>query len=194
ALSGAGNSVAALLGTANGDVRLLVNDGVISKGLMEIAGLNVANYIASKLFGDEEVKINCRAADLQMKRGVMTPRVFVFDTENAVVKIDGNVNFKNETLDLNIDPESKGIRLFSLRSPLYVKGTFAKPDAGVQVLPLAARGAGAVALGVLLTPVASLLALIAPSAGESNESCGKMMEQMRQPAKASSGKRKAPSR
>ena len=32
---------------------------------MEIAGLNVGNYIVSKLFGDDEVKINCGAADLE---------------------------------------------------------------------------------------------------------------------------------
>ncbi|CAM4250037.1 AsmA domain-containing protein [Bordetella tumbae] len=194
ALKGAGNSVAALLGTSSGDARLLVNDGVISKGLMEIAGLNVGNYVISKLFGDEEVKINCGAADLNMKQGVMTPRVFVFDTENAIVQIEGNVNFKDETLDLDISPESKGIRLFSLRSPLYVKGTFANPDAGVQVLPLAARGAGAVALGVLLTPVASLLALVAPSSGEEEKPCSEMMQQLRQPAKASSPQGKAKSK
>lgn len=183
ALSGTGNSVAALLGTGNGNATVLVNDGVISRGLMEIAGLNVGNYVITKLFGDEEVKINCGAADLQMKQGVMTPKVFVFDTENAIVSIAGNVNFKNETLDLDISPESKGVRLFSLRSPLYVEGTFADPKAGVQVLPLVARGAGAVALGVLLTPVASLLALVAPSSGETDEQCGAMLKQMREPAK-----------
>src|SRR5690606_34982385 len=66
ALTGTGNSVAALLGSASGDTRLLINDGVISRALMEIAGLNVGNYVVSKLFGDEEVKINCGAADLQM--------------------------------------------------------------------------------------------------------------------------------
>lgn len=187
ALAGTGNSIAALLGTSNGDTRLIVNDGVISRGLMEIAGLNVGNYVVSKLFGDEEVKINCGAADLQMKQGVMTPRVFIFDTENSIVQIHGDVNFKNETLDLKIDPESKGIRLFSLRSPLYVKGTFANPDAGVEILPLAARGVGAVALGVLLTPVASLLALVAPSSGESDEQCGTLMKQMREPGKAAQG-------
>ena len=42
ALTGSGNSVAALLGSATGDVKMLVNDGVISRSLMEIAGLNVA--------------------------------------------------------------------------------------------------------------------------------------------------------
>ena len=45
-ISGRGNSVAALLGTANGDLRMLINDGAISRSLMEIAGLNVGNYVA----------------------------------------------------------------------------------------------------------------------------------------------------
>jgi len=191
ALTGTGNSVAALLGSASGDTRLLINDGVISRALMEIAGLNVGNYVVSKLFGDEEVKINCGAADLQMQRGVMTPRVFVFDTENALVQIEGNANFKDETLDLDITPRSKGVRVFSLRSPLYVRGTFGDPQAGVQVLPLAARGAGAVALGVLLTPVASLLALVAPSAGAEENQCAKLLQEMRQPPKAPPAKGRA---
>ncbi|MBO1017195.1 AsmA family protein [Achromobacter sp. SD115] len=183
AVSGAGNSVAALLGTATGDVKMLVNDGVISRSLMEIAGLNVGNYVVSKLFGDDEVKINCGAADLEMKSGVMTPRVFVFDTENALISITGTADFKNEKLDMDITPDSKGFRIFSLRSPLYVRGTFGSPDVGVHVLPLAARGAGMVALGVLLTPAAGLLALVAPSTTDEN-ACGPLLEQMRKPPKA----------
>ncbi|EHK67180.1 AsmA family protein 1 [Achromobacter arsenitoxydans SY8] len=183
AISGAGNSVAALLGTATGDVKMLVNDGVISRSLMEIAGLNVGNYVVSKLFGDDEVKINCGAADLAMKNGVMTPRVFVFDTENALINITGTANFKDETVDMDISPESKGFRIFSLRSPLYVRGTFGSPDVGVHVAPLAARGAGMVALGVLLTPAAGLLALIAPSTTDEN-ACGPLLEEMRKPPKA----------
>ncbi|QGD55229.1 AsmA family protein [Bordetella holmesii] len=179
-LSGSGNSVAALLGTATGDTQLLVNEGVISRALMEIAGLNVGNYVVSKLFGDDEVKINCGAADLQMKSGVMDTRLFVFDTENAIITIDGSINFRTEAMDLDISPESKGFRLFSLRSPLYVRGTFKHPDTGVHVLPLAARGAGAVALGVLLTPAAGLLALIVPSSPQDNQ-CSELFQRLKQP-------------
>lgn len=188
-MAGTGNSVAALLGTANGDTRLLVNDGVISRALMEIAGLNVGNYIVSKLFGDDEVKINCGAADLNIKSGVLTPRLFVFDTENAIITIDGTVNFRTEAMDLDISPESKGFRIFSLRSPLYVRGTFKKPDVGVHVLPLAARGAGAVALGVILTPAAGLLALIAPSSGEEENQCAALFQRMKNPPKAAPKKK-----
>jgi len=177
-LSGRGNSVAALLATANGDLKMLINDGAISRGLMEIAGLNVGNYVVGKLFGDKEVKINCAAADFGIKDGLATTRVFVFDTENAIIYINGTANFASEQLDLKINPESKGVRLISLRSPLYVRGPFAKPSAGVQALPLALRGVGMVALGVTVGPAAGLLALIAPSGDVPNQ-CTPLLEQMK---------------
>lgn len=183
-LAGRGNSVAALLGSADGEMHLLVNDGIISRSLMEIAGLNVGNYVVTKLFGDDEVRINCAAADLGMKNGLMTTRAFVVDTENALVTVDGSVNFKDESMDLDISPESKGFRIFSLRSPLYVRGTFGDPKAGVHTGPLLARGAGMVALGVVLTPAAGLLALIAPSTDESENHCAELMAQAGKPAKA----------
>jgi hypothetical protein len=59
----------------------------------------------------------------------------VFDTENAIIYIDGTANMATEQLDLTITPESKGWRLFSLRSPLYVRGPFIKPNAGVKAVP-----------------------------------------------------------
>ncbi|MFZ6046184.1 AsmA family protein [Pseudomonas sp. CR3202] len=178
-LSGTGNSVAALLGTANGELRMLVNDGTISRNLMEIAGLNVGNYLVGRLFGDEEVKINCAAADLGVKDGLMTPRLFVFDTENALVRVEGSANLRNERLDLSVNPESKGMRVFSLRSPLYVRGTFKEPQAGVQTVPLVVRGAGMVALGVAVAPAAALLALVAPAAGgEVSSTCAPLLQQM----------------
>ncbi|MEG6660225.1 AsmA family protein, partial [Pseudomonas aeruginosa] len=81
-----------------------------------------------------------------------------------------------------------GLRIFSLRSPLYVRGTFAKPDAGVHAGPLVARGAGMIALGVAVGPAASLLALVAPSKSDDNQ-CTALLQRMRQPAKAPAGKR-----
>src|SRR5690606_14899376 len=155
------------------------NDGAISRGLTEIAGLNVANYVVTKLFGDDEVVINCAAADMALDHGVMTPRLAVFDTENVLVEGSGTVDFGKESLDLDIRPHSKGIRIISLRSPLYVRGSFADPQAGVQPGPLIARGAGMVLLGALLTPAAGLLALIAPGADDKDNQCATLLRQMR---------------
>ncbi|CAI8986980.1 AsmA family protein YhjG [Pseudomonas sp. IT-P171] len=177
-INGRGNSVANLLGSANGNLKMLINDGAISRELMELAGLNVGNYVVGKIFGDKEVKINCAAADFDIKTGLATTRLFVFDTENAIIYIDGTANMATEQLDLTVTPESKGWRLISLRSPLYVRGKFIKPDAGVKAVPLMLRGAGMVALGVIAAPAAGLLALVAPSGGEPNQ-CAPLLQQMK---------------
>lgn len=180
-LAGTGNSVAALLGSADGELKLLISDGRVSRNLMEIAGLNVGNYVVGKLFGDEEVKINCAAADLGIKQGLMSTRLFVVDTENALIEVDGTVNLSNERLDLTVAPQSKGMRVFSLRSPLYVAGTLKNPRAGVKAVPLVLRGTGMLALGALVTPAAGLLALIVPSGDQPSE-CAVLLQQMGQPA------------
>lgn len=161
-LAAAGNTPAALAATLDGEVRMLVNDGVMSGTLLEQAGLNVANIVLAKLFGDKPVKINCAAAEFIVKKGVLDSRVFALDTTDALINVDGTVNLGNEQLDLNVHPHTKGFRVFSLRSPLYVKGTFKEPQVGVAIGPLAARGAAAVGLG-LLNPFAALLAMVAPS-------------------------------
>ena len=165
-LSAAGNSFAALLASSNGEVKSLISQGSISKFILEAAGLNIASAVAAKLFGDKQVQLNCMAADFGVKDGVMQTRMFVIDTSDATITADGNVNFKQETLNLTVRPESKGVRVISLRSPLYVGGTFKEPDFGVDKGVVAAKAAAATVLGVVAAPAAALLALINPGPGE----------------------------
>jgi uncharacterized protein involved in outer membrane biogenesis len=162
ALSATGNSPAALAATSNGEVKALVTDGTVSRLLMEAAGLNVANVVYEKLFGTADVKINCAAADFVATNGVLDPRVFALDTDDAVIDIEGNINLRDESMDLGVHPHTKGFRVFSLRSPFYVKGTFKDPHVGVDAAALALRGGAMVGLG-LINPFAALIPLIAPS-------------------------------
>ncbi|TCV97586.1 hypothetical protein EC912_101603 [Luteibacter rhizovicinus] len=186
ALSATGNSVAALLGTSNGEIKLLVNDGAISKTLLETAGLNVGNIIIGRLFGDKTVKINCAAADLDATNGLVETRLFAFDTEDALINIEGTVDFKTEKLDLDVKPHTKGFRVLSLRSPLYVKGTMKNPSVGVQAGPLILRGGGAVALAVFAAPAAALAALVVPTSGKGEDNtCRPLLEELKKnPAQA----------
>jgi len=177
-IRGVGNSVAALLGNGNGNLKLLMNDGLVSRNLMEILGLNVGNFLIGQIFGDDEVRVNCAAANIDLVNGVARPQIFAFDTENAVINITGTASMASEQLDLTINPESKGIRIVTLRSPLYVRGSFKDPQAGVKPGPLIARGAVAAALATLVTPAAALLALISPSEGQANQ-CQVILSQMK---------------
>lgn len=74
-LRGSGNSVAALLGNSNGNLKLLMNDGLISRNLMEILGLNVGNYVIGQIFGDDEARVNCAAANINVTNGVARPQI-----------------------------------------------------------------------------------------------------------------------
>ena len=179
-LNATGNSVAALLGSADGQLKLLMNDGAISKTLLETAGLNVGNIVLAKLFGDKTVKINCAATDLVAKDGLFDVRLFVFDTGDAVVNMDGTINLATEQLNLDVQPHTRGVRIFSLRSPLYIKGTLKNPDVGVQKGPLLLRAGGMVALAVVAAPAAALLALVAPSHDNDNDNtCRVVLDQLR---------------
>ncbi|WP_261514262.1 AsmA family protein [Burkholderia multivorans] len=161
-LSATGNTPAALAASSNGEVKLLVTDGTLSRLLMEAAGLNVANVVYEKMYGNRNVHINCAAADFVVTDGVLDSHAFALDTDDAVINVDGKVDMKNETMNLGIHPHTKGFRIFSLRSPLYVKGTFKNPHVGVNATALAVRGGAMVGLG-LINPFAALIPLIAPS-------------------------------
>ena len=61
-LQGRGNSAARMLGTASGDVALLMGQGQISNLLLEIAGLDGGEIIKFLLRGDRNVQLRCAAA------------------------------------------------------------------------------------------------------------------------------------
>ena len=179
ALAGRGNSVAALLGTSDGEAKFLVDDGAISKTLLETAGLNIGNILLAKLFGDRSVQINCAAAQFVASEGVMKSQAFLVDTDDALIDVSGSVDIGKETLDLTVRPQAKGLRVFSLRSPLYVKGTFRQPNVGVKKGPLLLRGAGAVILAVFAAPAAALVPLIATSKRADPNRCEALLAEMR---------------
>jgi uncharacterized protein involved in outer membrane biogenesis len=191
-LAGAGNSIAALLGHANGDLRALISKGTISRLLLETAGLNVANILINKLFGDRQVVLNCMASDFSVRNGLMSTRVFRLDTTDAVVDVTGTINLATEALNLDVVPKNKSARVFTLRTPLYVHGTFAYPDVGVYKGPLLLRAGAAVALGVVATPFAALLPLLNPGTTEASDCQAMLAHPGRVPAPKARSKRLAP--
>lgn len=172
-LSAIGNSVASLLGASNGEIKTLINQGTISKLLLEEMGLNIGSVIITRLVGDKQVKLNCMATDFGVTNGLMRTRSFIIDTEDAILDVSGDIDLVQEQLDLTIKPESKGLRVFSLRAPLYVRGSFKQPRVSVDKGVLAMRAGGAIALAVL-APIAALLPLISAGPGENSE-CAKLL-------------------
>jgi len=162
ALEGRGNSVSAMLASSNGELGATVSEGSVSKFILEAAGLNIANLVFVKLFGDRQIQLNCLAGDFVVEHGNAQTRRFVIDTKEAVINISGNVDLAKETLNLDVRPQTKGVRIISLRTPLYAKGTFTNPDVGPYKGPLALKAGAAVALAAAVNPLAAVVPLINP--------------------------------
>ena len=188
-LSAAGNSVASLLGDSNGEVKTLIAHGSISKLLLEEMGLNVGNIVLTKVTGDKQVKLNCMAADFRVDNGLMNASRFVVDTDEALIDVDGSINLKNEELDLILHPQTKGLRLLSLRAPLYVKGPFSKPKVSVDKKVLIMKGGAAVLLATIAAPLAAIVPLTQQQA-DKNADCADLLADARvKPTAPPPGKR-----
>ncbi|UMR28587.1 AsmA family protein [Massilia sp. MB5] len=193
-LSATGNSVATLLAQSNGELKTRISQGQISKLLLEQMGLNIGSIVLTKLVGDKQVKLNCLAGDFAVTDGLAQTRSFIVDTEDATVRISGAVSLDDERLDLTMKPDSKGLRIISLRSPIYVRGTFKHPDVDIDKGVLALRAGGAIALATLAAPVAALAPLIS-GGGSSDTPCAPLLaEAARKPVAPPPGKKLAPRR
>jgi uncharacterized protein involved in outer membrane biogenesis len=184
-LAASGNSIGALLGAANGQLRVVADGGTVSKALLETAGLNLPNIFLAKLFGDKQIKIDCAAADLAATNGVFDARTFVIDTDTALITVTGKVDLNNERVDLTVDTDAKGVRLLSLRSPLHIKGPFRDVDVSIDKGMLLARAAGAIGLAAVAAP-AALLPLTSTNLGNDGNRCTALVSNMpkRPPATA----------
>lgn len=176
ALTASGNSVAELLATSDGEIKAVINQGTMSKLLLEKMGLNIGSIIVTQLFGDKPVQINCAATDFIVDKGIMRAQAFVVDTDDATIHVAGNVNLAKEQLAMTIYPDSKGVRLISLRSPLHLDGTFKKPKVGIDKGTVALKAGSAIALGALAPVAAALIPLVNVGPGEKSE-CGVLLAQ-----------------
>jgi uncharacterized protein involved in outer membrane biogenesis len=181
ALVGKGNTVAAMLGTSQGEINAVVTEGTVSQFVLELAGLNVANAVYVKIFGDKQTMLNCVAATTTVRNGRANIDRFVLDSEDAVVNATGYVDLATEKLDVDVRPKTKGARILSLRTPLYARGTFKDPKVGPHAGPLALKAGAAVALAAI-NPLAALLPLInVDKAPDTN--CGAEIRAAKEPPK-----------
>jgi uncharacterized protein involved in outer membrane biogenesis len=161
---GQGASLGRMLATSDGRLTLVAQDGEISRLLLEQMGLHLFEILRLNLSGDQRVHVNCAVADFGVVRGVMRARSLILDTSINTLVGSGTIDLAHETLDLTFKPRTKVTSLLALRSPFYVKGPFSRPVVELDTGRVAARGAGALALGVL-NPLLALIPLFEAGPG-----------------------------
>ena len=158
-LRGEGNSSAKLLASLDGTARLWVRDGTVSHILVEAAGIDVAQALGVFIKGDDKLPMQCALAQFDLVNGKVMPEVFVIDTKDTTMLIDGDLSLASETLDLRMTAHPHDFSPLALRTPVKVTGSFDAPHIRPEVKPLVKRGAAAAVLS-LANPLAALLALV----------------------------------
>jgi len=171
-LSGQGRSTAEILGSLAGNVRTQVRNGTISHLIVEAAGLDAAEALGVWFRGDDVLQMTCAFADLDANNGVLQPRVFVIDTQDSAMWVNGSISMKTEALNLRVVVTPKDFSPVSLRTPLLITGTMGSPDVSLEKGPIAGKVAGAVLLS-LLNPFAALIPFVDTGAPDSAENANK---------------------
>ena len=170
-VKGSGRSTAEILGSLDGDLRLHMRNATISHLAVEAIGIDVAQALGMMVKGDDSLPILCNVADLDIAKGVARPKVFIVNTTDSTVWIDGTVSFRDESLDLKAVVSPKDFSPLTLRTPVLVKGTLGDPKVSVEMGKLAGK-AGAAALLSLLHPLAAIIPFIDPGSDDEAKKAG----------------------
>jgi uncharacterized protein involved in outer membrane biogenesis len=172
-LSGEGKSFHELAATASGTITAVIPRGALRAALAAAAGLELAGVLGAK--SHQETAIRCAVASFDAHEGVATARTFVLDTDAMLISGTGEVHMDSETLDLLLRGHPKKVAL-ALHSGVVLRGTLAHPEVRLVGRDVVAQAGAAVALGILLTPVAAALAFVNPGLAH-NADCAALLAQ-----------------
>ena len=150
-IKGTGRSVREIMGSLNGDAKLVVGPGRIHNKMLDRAGGDMVGQVLGAVnpFAktDEFSTLHCAVARVTVKNGVADAKDgLALETGKMTVAGGGQVDLRDETLDLAFRPEAKqGIGVGDMVGLVRVSGTLAEPSVGIDALEAvkSALGAGA---------------------------------------------------
>ena len=109
ALHGLGDTVKKSLGSSNGRIAIVVSQGTLWIRNIELAKLDVQNFVVALLGKDlkKPRDIRCGVAAFTVRDGVAAADPVLFDTGRAVYAMKGQFSFKDESLGLSLRGRSK---------------------------------------------------------------------------------------
>lgn len=175
-MKGTGNTVRDSLATSNGRIAVILPKGTFWTQYIQLAEFDLGVFV-QKLMQDKlkkPVQVNCGLIGFTVRDGVAAADPILIDTDKNVMTAKGGFSFKDESMSLLFRADAKKFSMFSAQSPFGIGGHFAQPAFQIVTPQLLARGGAAVALGVVGTPVAALLAFIDPGDAKA-AACGPVL-------------------
>jgi hypothetical protein len=175
-LKGEGDTVHESLASADGRIAIVMPKGTFWTRNIQLSELDIGTFI-TKMWSDKlkkPVEINCGLIAFTVRDGIATADPLLIDTQKNVILGRGGFSFKDESVSLSLRADGKTFSLFSGQSPIGLKGYFVAPKVDVISPQLITRGAVGLALGVVASPLAAVLAFVDPGDAKS-AACGPVL-------------------
>ncbi len=182
-LNGKGRSIAEWMGGLNGRTFVNMGKGRLNNKYLNVIGADMAETILRLINPlkkrEDFTPVNCFVNGFDIQNGLAVCKALVLDTQVMSVIGEGNVNLKEERLNLSIHPTPKeglgagelgkiSLSLSELTKSFKLGGTLAKPSLAIdptQALATAGKAVGGV---TLFGPAGILAALASPTPGDPN--------------------------
>ena len=198
-INSSGRSVAELMARLNGWTTIFMGEAKLNNEYIKGAG----KYLGGDLFrllnpvkekGTHTVG-NCVVGHLKIEEGIAKIDPLLYDTETMTVVAAGEINFREEKLDIAFKPLPKkekadySMSLGKLAEPFKLGGTLSKPSLQIDHRGATNTFAKAAGATVLLGPVGLAGVLFVGETADENPCLG-ALEQLEEKEETSKGKKK----
>jgi uncharacterized protein involved in outer membrane biogenesis len=175
-MHGTGDSLRKSLASSSGRIAIILPKGTFWTQYIQLSEFDVGVFV-QKLLQDKlkkPVEVNCGLIGFTVRDGIAAADPILIDTDKNVMAAKGGFSFKDESLSLSFRADAKKFSLFSGQSPIGIGGYFAQPKMQIISPQLLTRAGAGIALGVVASPVAALLAFVDPGDAKS-AACGPVL-------------------
>lgn len=130
-LNGTGKSLAEVMGSADGDVRVVMDGGSISYLAVEAVGLDIGQALIVLVEGDDKIPIRCTAGKITFVDGKMGFSPFIMDTTDSVIYFRGGADLKSQTLQMLVEGDAKDFSLLDVDAPIAIEGKMGDPEISI---------------------------------------------------------------
>ncbi|MEM7146417.1 MAG: AsmA-like C-terminal region-containing protein [Verrucomicrobiota bacterium] len=109
---------------ASGYINFSVCPERLSAGVFDFWATNVITALIPRLDPERASKLNCIVGEMLMSDGIMTPKSFIIDATRVRAQAGGTINFRTETVDMEVVPQAKRPQILNLNTPIRIDGTF----------------------------------------------------------------------
>ncbi|HNB27270.1 MAG TPA: hypothetical protein PLR41_09950 [Alphaproteobacteria bacterium] len=150
-------SLADVMGSADGDVRVIMDGGSISWLAVEPMGVDIGQALILYIEDDDKIPIRCTAGRITFVDGKAGFSPFIMDTTDSVLYLRGGADLKAQTPDMQVEADAKDFSLLDVNAPVAVRGKMGDPKVSIgpiEGFPLIEAGdAENIACGKLIQTV-----------------------------------------